>query len=240
MRNPSEFLKAAERGDASEVRRLLHADAGLVNATGEDQRTALHWAAEKNHLEVARALLEAGVNIEAQTSWGATAFDWAAVLGSSAVADLLLAHGATGLTLITAASLGMLSEVRRIIESGEDLELHRRRGAPDEPDRHWPTDSAHIRGDVISDAFYGAGRNGHTMVAAFLLDRGAALDAKGVFGGTALHWAAINGKRETVEFLAGRGASLILKDATFDATPEGWAREGGHEAIAAFLRGAKR
>ncbi len=239
MSDPGEFLRAAQRGDAPEVERLVRADPGLVHATDDDQRTALHWAAEQDHVEVATALLNAGADIEARTSWGASPFDWAAVLGSSNVANLLLARGASGLTLITAASLGMIGEVRRIIESGEDLTRHRRRGAPQKPDRHWPADSAHIRGDVISDAFYGAGRNGHTDVAAYLLERGATIDAKGVFGGTALHWAAINGKQETVEFLVARGATLTLKDATFDATPEGWAREGGHDAIASFLRDAK-
>ncbi len=239
MSDPTEFLQAAERGDTPACRRLLQADSALVKATDDDHRTALHWAAEKDDVELAKVLLEAGADTEARTSWGATPFDWAAVLGSSQVARLLLAHGASGLTLITAASLGMDHEVRRIIESSEDLKSHRRRGAPGEPDRHWPADSAHIRGDVISDAFYGAGRNGHQEVAAYLLDRGAALDAKGVFGGTALHWAAINGKREMVEFLVARGASLTLKDAVFDATPEGWAREGGHDVIAAFLRSVR-
>jgi ankyrin repeat protein len=40
---------------------------------------------------------------------------------------------------------------------------------------------------------YSAARNGHSQVVEYLLDRGAAIDAKGVFGGTGVHWAAING-----------------------------------------------
>lgn len=91
------------------------------------------------------------------------------------MADLLLARGATGLTLITAASLGKLSEVRRIMESSEELSAHRRKGAPTGPDDHWPPDSAHIRKDTISDALYAAARNGHRDVVNYLLDQGRTL-----------------------------------------------------------------
>jgi ankyrin repeat protein len=92
-----------------------------------------------------------------------------------------------------------------------------------------------MKGDVISDAFYGACRNGHTAVAELLLARGADIDAKGVFGGTAVHWAAINGHKDTVMFLVNHGADLSARDAKFDATPEEWAAESTHEEIREFL-----
>jgi ankyrin repeat protein len=154
---------------------LLKANPDLVHAHGDHRKTALHWAAEMDQAELAVALVEAGADIEARTSWGASPFDWAATMGSSRVADLLLARGATGFTLISAASLGKLSEVRRIIESSEDLLAHRRRDAPTAPDDHWPHDSAHIRKDTISDALYAAARNGHRDVVACLLDHGRTL-----------------------------------------------------------------
>ena len=146
------------------------------------------------------------------------------------------ASGASGFTLIVAAGLGKLAHVKEVLASGADLSSHRRRGAPESPDDHWPADSAHIRGDVLSDAMYAAARNGHTEVVEYLLDHGALLDAKGVFGATALHWAAIKGHRQTVEFLLARGASFDIRDARFDSTPEGWATEGGHTDLANLLR----
>ncbi|MGH7646218.1 MAG: ankyrin repeat domain-containing protein, partial [Gemmatimonadales bacterium] len=86
---------------------------------------------------------------------------------------------------------------------------------------------------------YAAARNGHGKTVEYLLARGASIDAKGVFGATALHWAAINGHAGTVELLISRGANLTLKDARFDATPEGWADEKAHARIADTLRGSR-
>lgn len=189
---------------------------------------------------MARVLLEAGADIEARTSWGATPLEWAGAMGSARVADLLLSRGATGLTLVVAAGLGRRREVEAIVESGADLSLHRRKGAPGSPDEHWPADSAHILGDVLSDALYAAARNGHRDAVEYLLARGASVDAKGVFGGAALHWAAINGHYGMVEFLVSRGANTGIRDARFDSTAEGWAEEGGHSAIVDLLRRGRR
>jgi len=231
-----EFLEVVRQGDAGRVSGLLGAHPEWVRAAGEYGKTGLHWAAESDLIEVARVLLDAGADIEARTSWGASPLDWAANMGSSLVAELLLSRGAGGLTMITAAALGKQREVEAIVESGADLSPHRRRDAPTTPDDHWPPDSAHILGDILSDALYAAARNGHAPVVEYLLGRGANINAKGVFGGTGLHWAAINGHAGTVELLISHGADLGLKDARYDATPEGWAMEGDHPGIAQVLR----
>ncbi|HKY33255.1 MAG TPA: ankyrin repeat domain-containing protein [Candidatus Polarisedimenticolia bacterium] len=236
MSGPRELFEAVARGDTARVADLLEQSPDLVRASGAHGKTALHLAAEHDRLDEARLLLGAGADIEARTSWGASPLDWAAVMGSSRVAEELMSRGAGGSTLLTAAALGRLAEVRAIVESEQDLATHRRRGAPQEPDDHWPADSAHILGDVLSDALFAAGRNGQARVVEYLLGRGADIDAKGVFGGTALHWAAINGHEETVRLLLARGASRGVRDARFDSTPEGWAREGGHARIAAMLQ----
>jgi len=236
----AKFLAAVQRGDAAAVAGALRAQPELAHAAGEHDKTGLHLAAEADHLEIARALVEAGADVEARTSWGATPLAWAATLGSIRVADLLLSHGAGGVTLAVAAALGMRDAVERIVSSSDDLASHRRIDAPRTPDEHWPADSAHFQGDVLSDALVAAARNGQTTVVELLLDRGAWIDAKGVFGATALHWAAINGHAATIHLLLGRGANAGLKDPRFDATPEGWAREGGHADLAAALRSAGR
>ncbi len=235
MSREAEFLEAVKRGDTSAIADLLRGGNEPAQVSDEYGKTGLHWAAETDQVEVAQMLLDAGADVEATTSWGATPLDWAATMGSVHVAELLLARGASGFTLVVAAALGKLEEVKSIVTSGVDLSSHRRRGAPELPNDDWPADSAHIQRDVISDAMYAAARNGHAEVVEYLLDQGAAIDTKGVFGATALHWAAINGHRGVIELLVARGASLDIRDDRYDSTPEGWAREGGYLELAELL-----
>ena len=211
MEQHDDFLYAAKQGDGPTVTELLRRNPELTKAADEYDKTALHWAAEKDHVEVARLLLDAGADIEAKTNWGDTPLRWAATLGSANVAELLLARGARGFTLNVAAALGKLDDVKTMIDSGPD-----------------PA--------AVSQAMYSAARNGHTEVVKYLLDHGAAIDTRGFFGGTGLHWAAINGHRETVELLIARGASRELRDEQFNSTPENWALEGGHADIVELLR----
>jgi len=235
MNGATAILQAVRDGDVSAVKRLLSDDPRLLRAADDHLKTPLHWAAEHDRHDVAKMLLDAGADLEATTSWGATPLDWAATMGSTKVADLLQARGAQGMNLVAAASLGKLDLVRMFLDSGTHLASLTRRAVPAEPNDHWVADSARMKGDVISDAFYGACRNGHTAVAALLLERGANVNAKGVFGGTALHWAAINGHEDTVAFLVAHGADLTIRDSKFDSTPEGWAAEGRHDEIRELL-----
>jgi ankyrin repeat protein len=240
MDETREFVEAVRRGDARRVSALIGVRPELVRMAWDHGKTGLHWAAESDRIDVARALVDAGADIEARTSWGASPLDWAATMGSTRVAEFLLSRGAGGFTLIIAAALGKQRDVEAIVESGIDLSSHRRSAAPRTPDDYWPADSAHILGDVLSDALYAAARNGHAHVVEYLLSRGANIDAKGVFGATALHWAAINGHASTVELLISRGANLTLEDARFQTTAEGWAEEGAHSQIADSLRRSRR
>lgn len=211
MRRQDEFLDAVRRGDAQTVSDLLRSQPELTRFADEYAKTGLHWAAETNQLETARVLLDAGTDIEAVTTWGATPLDWAATMGSASVAELLLDRGASGFTIVVAAALGKLEDVKRMFES----EAYK---------------------SILSDAMYAAARNGHTEVVEYLLDHGATIDVKGIFGATGLHWAAINGHRNTVELLITRGATLNIRDERFDGTPQDWANEGGHAEIAELLR----
>jgi len=235
MNSEAAILQAVKDGDVPAVKRLLSDDPRLVRAIDDSLKTPLHWAAEHDRHDVAKMLLDAGADLEAKTSWGATPLDWAATMGSTTVADLLLSRGAQGMNLVAAASLGKLDLVREFLGSGAPLASLAGRPAPAEPDDHWVADSARMQGDVISDVFYCACRNGHTALAALLLERGADVNAKGVFGGTGLHWAAINGHKDTVAFLLAHGAEVTIRDAKFHSTPEEWAVEGQHDEIRELL-----
>jgi ankyrin repeat protein len=72
-----EFFDAVRRGDAATVATLLRDHPDLARATGAHAKTGLHWAAETDQVEVGRLLLDAGADLEALPSWGATPLDWA-------------------------------------------------------------------------------------------------------------------------------------------------------------------
>ena len=66
-----EIIEAARRGDAAAVGSLLDRGADVDAAQG-DGMTALHWAAERGHAEIAEVLLSASADVEAKTRIGFT------------------------------------------------------------------------------------------------------------------------------------------------------------------------
>jgi ankyrin repeat protein len=237
--DPEEMLQAAERGDVAKVRQLLAADSTLVNAKGPHNKTPLHWAAEKNYPELAQLLVSAAADINAEVTWGMTPLQWAANMGSREVAEILLAHGAEPqLNMWSAAGLGMLDVVKSFWNSPNALKPGAgQTRSRDLGDGNWgkapPPESYQ---ELVSEAFYVAGRNGHVEVARFLLEKGADINCRGFLGAPGLHWAAINGHKPMVEFLIGQGADPTLHDQQFNSTALGWALEGKQTEIAELLR----
>jgi hypothetical protein len=68
-----------------------------------------------------------------------------------------------------------------------------------------------------------------------LVDLGFDVTASG--GITALHYAAVHGRREIAELLIEHGADPATKDTEFEEDAAGWADHGGHEELAKYLRG---
>jgi riboflavin biosynthesis pyrimidine reductase len=84
---------ASERGP--EVVRALVRTGADVNACGGVARaTALHMAARRGHVEIARALLDSGATVNAPDRKGDTPLQRAINCRKNGVARLLLAHGA--------------------------------------------------------------------------------------------------------------------------------------------------
>ena len=85
---------AAMNGDRDGVRTLLKQKAD-VNATQGDGSTALHWAAYKDDLEMAKLLLAAGADVKAKTREGEiTPFFMACSNGDAAMVEAMLKAGA--------------------------------------------------------------------------------------------------------------------------------------------------
>jgi ankyrin repeat protein len=97
-------------GAAGVVRALVRAGASVNACDGVKHCTALHMAARRNNVEIAKALLDCGAGIEERDSLGDTPLRRAVNCNQTDVARLLLASGAKmhvkgskGLTPVSAA-----------------------------------------------------------------------------------------------------------------------------------------
>lgn len=92
---------------------------------------------------------------------------------------------------------------------------------------------------VINNALTYAASAGHLDVADFLLGHGAEINCIPLgfhFRGSALHNAAMHGRRAMCDFLLSVGADRSLPDLSVDGhLPAGWARHGKHDELAAYL-----
>ena len=134
----SPVADAAMRGDHGSVRALLQQGAD-VNAAQGDGMTALHWAADRGDLEMARMLVYAGASLEAVTRMAEyTPLHLASRAGHGAVVRALLeagsdpaaptgSGGATPLHL--AAAAGDAEAVAVLIDHGADVDAREERAA---------------------------------------------------------------------------------------------------------------
>ncbi len=132
----SPVADAAMRGDHGSVRALLQQGAD-VNAAHGDGMTALHWAADRGDLEMARMLVYAGAGLEAVTRMAEyTPLHLASRAGHGAVVRALLEAGsdpaaatasgaATALHL--AAAAGDAEAVAALLEHGADVDAREER-----------------------------------------------------------------------------------------------------------------
>ena len=120
------IVEAAMNGNRDAVRSLLK-DGGDVNTSQADGMTALHWAAQKGDVELAKILFYAGANVKATTRIGGyTPLLMASRNGDAAMIDALVSAGsdansanANGTTaLMLAAASGKPDAVKVLIERG--------------------------------------------------------------------------------------------------------------------------
>jgi hypothetical protein len=122
--------------------------------------TPLHWAPSSDDVEVARALVDGGADIEAPGASiaGGTPLDDAVGYGCWHVARLLIARGARVDRLWHAAALGMISRAEELLASGSPTEQQ------------------------LTDAFWQACHGGQRRMAEHLLARGADLNGTPSWG----------------------------------------------------------
>jgi len=123
------FVEAAMNGNREAVKTLLKEGAD-VNTTQADGMTALHWAAQKGDVELAKVLLYASANLKATTRIGGytplliaskngDAAMIEALTGAGADANATTTNGTTPLMLASAA--GKPAAVKALLDHGADV-----------------------------------------------------------------------------------------------------------------------
>jgi ankyrin repeat protein len=216
----ADIWAAAMLGDIRQVRDWLRRDPRLVNARGPNDATPLHFASTE---AVARALVEAGADLNATDKYGSTPL--------RAVAYSRRARGAASFLM------GLVEEpdVFLLTATGDTrrLEILLR----DKPELVMAVDDslgpASARG---GSALHIAAAMGETDAARVLLAHHADPNASSHEGHRPLHYAARNGHHAMIELLLERGADLFARDSQHAGTPSDWADFFDQEETARLLR----
>ena len=186
---------AAERLDRAGTRARLKAGA-RPDEPQPDGMTALHWAAQKEDVELARILLRAGARADVTNRYGVRPLSLACRSGNGELVRLLLEAGADANTplpggetpLMTAARTGKPGPVQALLAGGARVNAQERRG---------------------QTALMWAAAEGHQEVVQALLRAGADLQvALEESGYTALFFAAREGRTGAARALLKAGADI--------------------------------
>jgi len=162
----ADVADAAMRGDREAVRTAIARRAD-VNLPQVDGTTALHWAVDRDDLEMADLLLRAGARVTERSREGVMPLQLAAINGSAPMIDRLLKAGAdpnTSLTpagdtaLMMAARTGATGALRVLMEAGANVNARESWGG--------------------TTALMWAVSEGHTEAATLLLGAGADVNAR--------------------------------------------------------------
>jgi len=197
------LIEAVRAGDVSGVGDLLSNGAD-PNAPDLDASTALHWAVDRNNLDIAGLLLDAGANPAAATRYNITPVALAAGHGNAAVIERLLDAGVDanstsheGQTALMSAALnGRVDAIRLLLDHGAGVDTT-------EP----------VRGQT---ALMWAAGEGNAAAIDALVEAGADVHRKSAGGFTALLFAVLNDRIPAARALLEHGADV--EDAAPDAT----------------------
>lgn len=229
MEEAAAYFDAIRRGDVDRVRRLVKERPELLEqrtapAHAPEQQlecTGLHAAVYAGRPEIARVLVDAGIDIEARTKEGRTALHDSIEFGVTEVTDLLLDRGAL-VDICSAAILGRIDRVRELL--GRDPAQANDRSTGLSP-LGWASFGNQVdtarelidRGARMDDGeLLCAASVGHVEVGRFLIENGA--DPNEIFsdaGGGAVHAAAsmryTHDSRLFLEMLLDSGADVDLR-----------------------------
>ncbi|CAB5632243.1 ankyrin repeat domain-containing protein [Pseudomonas asiatica] len=184
---------AARHDDVGTLHQLL-AQGAQLESRDEQGRTALLVATHGNHIAAAKALIEAGANVNAKDNIDDSPYLYAGARGLNDILRLTLSHGADlkstnrygGTALIPAAERGHVETVQLLIDAGVDVNHLNR--------LHWTA--------LLEAVILGDGGPRHVEIVRRLLAAGADRQIADKDGVTALEHARQRGYREMEALLA--------------------------------------
>ena len=250
------------------LKRLLRHNPELIRARSprEHRATLLHYVGAnaveanrqmtpKNVVKVARVLLQAGAEVDADLNYGLMQSQYPERTGSTTLGlvatschpasagvqlpllDILLEHGASvngvpgGWNPLIAALHNRRGEAAaHLARHGArmDLEGAAGTGRLDLAKSFFNKDGslkAKVTNTQMEAGFMWGCQYGHFEVVKFLLEKGVKVEAE-PHGETGLHWAAYQGHARVVKLLLKWKAPIGIKDRRFGGTPLGWALYG--------------
>jgi ankyrin repeat protein len=247
------LINAVKNQDVKAVRALL-AQRPDVNAQGPDGSTALHWAAERDQLELVDLLLSAGADAKAATRYHITPLYFACNNGNAAMIERLLKAGVDPNSgaeegqsaLMTAAAAGKPEAVRVLLKHGANVNAtepfkgqtalmwaasHGNAGAEGELIEFGAQVKAKSKSGFTPLLF--AVRNGHVGAAKMLLEHGADVNDVASDGTNALNMAVVNAYFELASVLLDFGANPNMPDPRGSALHTiAWLRKPGTDGAA--------
>ena len=220
-----DLVRAAMLGDRQSVERLINTpgvEANYKSSKNSSGMTALMWAAAEGHLEIARALIEKGADINAKNSAGLTALVYCFENMVNANPRPMPAAGFPGIPgkkvppqVQWKKETGHLGIAKILMVKGADVL---------------------VKNDYNETMLHLAAKKGQTELCKLLCDRGVEIEAKNRgYGHTAMHIAAIENHPDIVEALAERGANVNVKNVV-GWTPLIWAAARGNiDAVKVLL-----
>jgi uncharacterized protein len=212
----------------------------LLASHGGELTDPLIAACGCNNVRAVTRLLDLGARIEGNGRW--SPLEEALYFQNEKCVSLLLERGAAVKGLRTAAALGRLDLMALCFDQTGAL-------TPLAGDITWPFSQPlpeavrRDRTQVLTNALVYAAAWGQMEAAAQLIDHGAQVNlipAGFDYSGTALHYAAFEGRREMVDRLLEVGADPSIRDSKIGKLPEEWAEHGQHNDVAEYLRNIRQ
>jgi ankyrin repeat protein len=208
------LVLAVKQGDPAMVEMLIRSGADVDASNG----SPLLWAAQNGREDMVRLLLDKGADINRGDNTYKTPLAYAREAGHTAIADLLLARGATMQDNESKAFFWVLGGHRALMEAMRAEGVNVNALAP----HGYPL-------------IYIAAMGGHVDMAEFLMAQGADVNASHPqLGCTPLHGAAQEDKAEMAKFLLSKGAKISATDMS-GATPLHTAAWWGRADVAGVL-----